>query len=85
MRKLAIAVTMIALLPLSAHAQVALGSSGGKGGGPPTARDDGEKKRDEAIDKAYQEQLKNPQFSKKTDTKNADPWGTIRPATSTKP
>jgi hypothetical protein len=85
MRNLAIAVTIALLLPVSAHAQVALGSSGSGKGGPLTARTDAEKKTDEAVDKAYQDQLKNPQFSKQTDSKNNDPWGAIRPASNAKP
>lgn len=84
MRKLAIVVA-IALLPASAHAQVGLGNTASKYTGPPTARSDSEKKADAAIDKAYEDQLKNPQFSKKTDTKNNDPWGALRPAGSAKP
>jgi hypothetical protein len=86
MRKLAI-VMAIALLPASAHAQVGLGNSASKYVGPPTARSDAERKTDDAIDRAYEDQLKNPQFSKKneTKTKNSDPWGALRPESSAKP
>ena len=77
----------VVLLPLTAHAQVGLGNSSSKYNGPPTARTDSERKKDDAIDKAYEDQLKNPQFSKKNETKikNSDPWGTIRPESSAKP
>jgi hypothetical protein len=68
---------MVALLPAAAYAQAARPSKG-----PLTERTDDEKKNDEAIDKAYQEQLKNPQFSKQSAKSSSDPWGSIRPADS---
>jgi hypothetical protein len=76
MKKLVIAALMIGLLPASAYSQAARPRQG-----PLTARTEAEQKKDDEIDKAYQDQLKNPQFNKQS-AKSSDPWGSIRPADS---
>jgi hypothetical protein len=76
-RTFIIVALMIALLPAAAYSQAA------RPKGPLTNRTDAEKKNDEAIDKAYQEQLKNPQFSKQS-SKSSDPWQSIRSDDNTK-
>jgi hypothetical protein len=58
-------------LPASAYSQAA---------GPPTARTDKEKKQDAEIDKAYEDAVKR-EADKKTPVA-ADPWQTVRPATT---
>jgi hypothetical protein len=69
MRKLIIAVTMIALLPASANAQDSKG--------PPSARTDKQRKEDAAIEKAYLEANKR---AGSAPAVKSDPWQAVRPA-----
>jgi len=68
-RRLAIAVVMIVLLPVFAYAE--------ERQGPPTARTESEKKRDAAVDKDYQDAIKRMKVHEQS-TKT-DPWQTVRP------
>jgi hypothetical protein len=68
MRRIAIAAMLCVLAPTFAYAQRT---------GPPTARDDKEKKEDSAIDKAYRDAVKRTDPGRST---KIDPWQSVRPA-----
>ena len=68
MKKIVIAAMLCVLAPTFAYAQRT---------GPPTARDDKEKKEDSAIDKAYRDAVKRTDPGKST---KIDPWQSVRPA-----
>ena len=68
-RRLAIAVVMIVLLPVLAYAE--------ERQGPPTARTESEKKRDAAVDKEYQDTIKRMKVHEQLP--KTDPWQAVRP------
>jgi hypothetical protein len=68
MKKIAIALLMTTLLAVPAFAQQQ---------GPPTARTEGEKKRDAEIDRAYRDAVKRSNAALGKPVK-ADPWGDVR-------
>jgi hypothetical protein len=68
-RRLAITVVMIVLLPVLAYAE--------ERQGPPTARTESEKKRDAAVDKEYQDTIKRMKVHEQPP--KTDPWQTVRP------
>jgi hypothetical protein len=70
MKRLIIAITMVALLPASAYPEDAPG--------PATARTDKEKKQDAAIEKAYLEATKR--SGNAPPAVKSDPWQAVRPA-----
>jgi hypothetical protein len=70
MRRIAIAAMMCVLTPTFSYAQKS---------GPPTVRDDKEKKEDSAIDQAYRDAVKRTDTGQST---KIDPWQTVRPVPS---
>ena len=72
MRRIILAITMVALLPVAAYPQ--------QNKGPPTVRSDKEKKQDAEIDKAYRDAVKRSGVNQPA--VNNDPWQSVRPAGS---
>ena len=70
-RTAAIAVMIIALLPVAGHAEE---------GEKPTLRSNEQKKEDAAIEKAYEQVVKG--MKAQTPPSKYDPWQTVRPAAS---